>query len=186
MSARAVEPEPEVRTDERPGAAGQTTDATAELCDRAEDRSAGRDKKPGDAKPISDKEFVIMAASDGMFEVESSKLAKTGAKSDDVKKFAEVVITDHEKANRELMEVARKADLGVPTKLMNHHQKLLDTVKGAKGGDLDKTHVDAQLTAHEDVVALFTNASKNAKNADLKAFYPPLGHPSDRIGSKGS
>ena len=48
-----------------------------------------------DAKPVTDAEFVIKAASGGMFEVESSKLAKDAAESGEVKKFAERMIADH-------------------------------------------------------------------------------------------
>lgn len=131
--------------------------------------SRGEDKKP-DAKPVSDEEFVIKAASGGMFEVESSKLAKSAAGSADVKKFAEMMVTDHEKANKELMEVAKKANLGIPVKMLDEHQKLLDKVKGASGGEFDRTYMEAQVKAHEEAVALFSNAAKNVKNPDLKAF----------------
>jgi putative membrane protein len=127
-----------------------------------------KDKKAED-KPVTDAEFVIKAASGGMFEVESSRLAKGNAKSADVKKFAEMMITDHEKANKELMEVAKKANLGLPTKMLEDHQKLLDQVKNAKG-DFDRTYMGAQVKAHEEAVDLFTNASKSVKNADLRAF----------------
>jgi len=127
------------------------------------------DKKAGDAKPITDAEFVIKAASGDMFEIESSKLAKDMAKSDDVKKFAEQMITDHTKSSKELTEVAKKANLGLPTKMLDEHAKLLEKVKGGKG-DFDKAYMDAQLAAHKDAVDLFTSASKNAKDPGVKAF----------------
>ncbi|WP_439631430.1 DUF4142 domain-containing protein [Gemmata sp.] len=131
--------------------------------------SALADDKKTDAKPITDAEFVIKAASGDMFELESSKLAKDAAKSDDVKKFAEHMITDHAKSSKELMEVATKSKLGLPTKMLDEHAKLLEKVKGAKG-DFDKAYMDAQLTAHKEAVVLYTNASKNAKDPGLKAF----------------
>jgi putative membrane protein len=123
-----------------------------------------------DAKPVTDAEFVIMAASGGMFEVESSKVARDGAASADVKKFAGRMIADHGKANKELVEVAKKANLGVPTKMLDDHQKLLDRVKGAKGSDLDRVYMDAQVTAHEEAVALFSSAAKSAQDPGVKAF----------------
>lgn len=128
-----------------------------------------QDKKGGDA-PVTDEAFVIKAASGGMFEVESSKLAKASAKADDVKKFAEKMITDHEKANKELTEIAKKANLGLPTKLLDEHQKLLDQVKNAKGEGFDRAYMDTQVKAHEEAVDLFSSASKSLKNAELKAF----------------
>src|SRR5438128_1749197 len=86
-----------------------------------------------DKKPITDAEFVIKAASGDMFEIASSKLAKDAAQADDVKKFAEHMITDHTKSSKELMEVAKKANLGIPVKMLDEHAKLLEKVKGGKG-----------------------------------------------------
>lgn len=126
------------------------------------------DKKP-DAKPITDAEFVIKAASGDMFEIESSKLAKDTSKSDEVKKFAEQMIADHTKSTKELTEVAKKANLGLPTKMLDEHARLLEKVKGGKN-DFDKAYMDAQLTAHKEAVELFTNAAKNVKDPGIKAF----------------
>lgn len=133
-----------------------------------EPRTAPGDK--GKPKTVTDAEFVKMAASGGMFEVKSSEVAKDQSQSADVKKFAEQMITDHGKANKELMAAAKKAGLEVPGKLTDDHAKLLDKVKAARGSDFDKTYWMAQKTAHEEAVALFEAASKSVKNEDLKAF----------------
>ena len=123
-----------------------------------------------DEKPVTDAEFVIKAASGGMFEVESSRLAKDAAESGEVKKFAEQMITDHEKANKELMEAAKKANVGLPTKMLDEHQKMLEKVQAAKGAEFDRTYMTTQVAAHEEAVALFSNAAKNVKDPGLKAF----------------
>ncbi|MBX9622543.1 MAG: DUF4142 domain-containing protein [Gemmataceae bacterium] len=124
----------------------------------------------GKFKTVTDAEFVKMAASGGMFEVKSSEVAKDQSRSADVKKFAEQMITDHTKANKELMAAAKKAGVEVPTKLTDEHAKLLDKVKGARGSDFDKTYWMTQKTSHEEAVALFEAASKSLKNEELKAF----------------
>jgi putative membrane protein len=129
---------------------------------------AADEKKP-DAKPVTDAEFATKAASGDLFEIESSKLAKDLAKSDEVKKFAEQMIADHTKASKELMEAAKKAGVGLPAKATDEHAKLLEKVKGAKG-EFDAVYMEAQMAAHKDAVELFTNAAKNAKDPGLKAF----------------
>jgi putative membrane protein len=123
-----------------------------------------------DKKPVTDAEFVTKAASGGMFEVESSKLVAGGSPSPETKKFADMMIADHEKANKELAAIARKAGLALPTKLLDEHQKLLDKVKNASGMSQEAAYMAAQRTAHEEAVALFTNAGQNATQPDLKAF----------------
>jgi putative membrane protein len=128
------------------------------------------DNKAQDDKPITDAEFVAKATSGGMFEIKSSKLAKDGGASSDVKKFADRMIEDHQKAGKELMEAAKAAGIEAPTKMLPECQKRFDKVKEAKGTDFDMAYMRAQLAAHEDAVALFTNASKSVKDPGLKAF----------------
>jgi putative membrane protein len=124
----------------------------------------------GKFKTVTDAEFVKMAASGGLFEVKSSELAKDQGQSAEVKRFADRMIKDHTKANKELETVAKKAGLEVPTKMTDEHAKLLDQVKAAKGSDFDRTYMTTQVKAHEEAVALFEAASKSVKNPDLKAF----------------
>lgn len=123
-----------------------------------------------DQKPISDEQFVMKAASGGMYEVESSKLAKERATNKDVKSFAEQMIADHTKANKELMEAAKGAGTVVAGKMDEHHQKMLEQLKGIKGSEFDTRYIEQQVKAHEESVSLFTNASKNLKNPELKKF----------------
>ncbi|MBX9581537.1 MAG: DUF4142 domain-containing protein [Gemmataceae bacterium] len=137
--------------------------------------TAADDAKPppgekGKTKTVTDAEFVKMAASGGMFEVKSSELAKDQGQSAEVKKFADQMIKDHGKANKELEAAAKKAGLEVPTKLTDEHAKLLDTVKAAKGSGFDQAYMTAQVQAHEEAVALFEAASKSVKDAGLKEF----------------
>lgn len=124
----------------------------------------------GKGKTVTDAEFVKMAASGGMFEVKSSELAKEQGQGAEVKKFAEQMIADHTKANKELMAAAKKAGIEVPKELTEEHAKLLDTVKQAKGSGFDAAYMRAQLKSHEEAVALFEAAAASVKDAGLKGF----------------
>lgn len=130
---------------------------------------AGEDKKPAD-KPFDDATFVAKAASGGIHEVELGKLAAARASSDDVKKFAERMVTDHGKANEELKKAAQAAGLNVPDKMNDEHQKEFDRFKDYKGEDFDREYMKHMHRDHEHDVAEFTRASKEAKNPNVKAF----------------
>ncbi len=123
-----------------------------------------------DQKPITDESFVMQAAACGQYEVESSMLAKERASNKDIKSFAEQMIKDHTKANKDLMEAAKGAGIAVQGKLDAKHQKMIDQLKDLRGSQFDTTYIDQQVKAHEEAVALFTNASKNLKNPGLKKF----------------
>ncbi len=122
----------------------------------------------GAPKAVTDAEFVTKAASGGMFEVLSGKMATEKATKAEVKAFAERMVGDHSKTNDELKTIATKAGLAVPSTLAAHHEKMLEQLKGAP--NFDAAYMDAQLKAHAEAVALFTAASNSVKNADLRAF----------------
>ena len=137
----------------------------------ADDKSkdAPKDEKKGDTA-YSDAEFVKKAGMSGMAEVELGKLATTQAKSDDVKKLAQKLVDDHTKANEGLKAAAKKASLDVPASVGDEHQKHIDHMKGLKGDEFDKAYIKHMVEGHEKSVALFTTASKDAKDAGLKEF----------------
>jgi putative membrane protein len=132
--------------------------------------TAARSQTRPDEKPFDDAEFVKMAASDGMHEVELGKLAQTKARNEAVKKLAETLVNDHTKANEELKKVAKEAGLTVPDKMLDKHQKDVEMFREYKGANFDADFVKHQVKDHEEAVALFTRASKEAKNDKVKAF----------------
>src|SRR5687768_18424506 len=65
----------------------------------AEDQN---EEKFDDSNIEKDTEFAVKAADGGMLEVELGKLAQTNAASPEVKKFAQMMVDEHTKANDEL------------------------------------------------------------------------------------
>jgi len=128
------------------------------------------DDKKSDSKPFDDAEFVKMAGSGGMHEVELGKLAAAKAQNEAVKKFGQQMVTDHSKANEELKAAAKDAGLMVPDKMIDQHQKEFDKFKDLAGADFDRKYVEHMIKDHEEDVAEFTRASKEAKNPSIKAF----------------
>ena len=119
-------------------------------------------------KALTDAEFVTKAASGGMFEVLSSKMAAEKATKADVKAFAEKMVADHSKANEELKAAAAKAGIAVPSTLAPHHEKMLQQLKG--GTNFDAAYMDAQVKAHEEAVQVFTAGAAGAKDPGIRAF----------------
>jgi putative membrane protein len=127
------------------------------------------DNKPDD-QPFDDATFVRMAAIDGMTEVALGKIVAAQAKSDDVKKFAEKMVKDHTKADEQLKTAAKSAGLALPDAPDEKHQKHIDKFKNYKGTDFDTDYIKFMVDDHTKAVALFTRASKEAKNPAIKDF----------------
>lgn len=112
--------------------------------------------------------FWVNAAQGGMAEVELAKLAQQKSQNADVKNFAQMMITDHSKANDELKTIAAKKNVVLPTDI-GSHKSTLDDLSKLSGAEFDKEYVEAMVDDHEEDVEMFENKS-NSSDADIKAF----------------
>ncbi|WP_415769591.1 DUF4142 domain-containing protein [Pseudomonas sp. LB3P38] len=129
----------------------------------------------GTAFAATSNDFVDSAAAGGIAEVETSRLALEKSKSADIKAFANMMITDHSKANDELAALAKKNDIEVPdstTLVKQAKEKILDL----RDESFDAAYANNQVKAHEDTLELFkkeanTVTDDRTKGAtDLKGF----------------
>jgi len=117
-----------------------------------------------------DAKFAVTAANGGMLEVELGKLAKTKAASAEVKQFADMMVTDHSKANKELMELAGAKVITLPAILSNDKQKDYDDMAKLSGSEFDKAYTDYMVKDHKEDIEEFKKESTDGKDAELKAF----------------
>ena len=106
----------------------------------------------------ADKTFMMNAAKGGMMEVEWGKLAAQSAQNADVKKFGNRMVTDHSKANSELMALAKEEGVALP---------------GAKSPGKwksDKDYMDMMVKDHQADLAEFQKEAQSGTDPDLKAF----------------
>jgi putative membrane protein len=113
--------------------------------------------------------FVKTAALDGMAEVELGQMALEKSQNDEVKQFAQRMVTDHGKANKELATIAKAKQLEVPTSLDAEHKQMMQTLSGKSGTAFDVAYSQHMRMAHAKAVALFESASKSPDD-ELGAF----------------
>lgn len=124
----------------------------------------------GVAVDESDAKFTVEAANGGMAEVALGKLAQGKATNAKVKEFADMMVADHTKANDELMALAKTKNITLPNAVGADEQKAMDDLSKKSGKDFDKAYVDMMVDDHKKDVDKFEDASKNAKDADIRAF----------------
>lgn len=124
----------------------------------------------GIAVEESDAQFATKSAVGGMAEVEFAKLAIRNTSNAKVKDFANMMVTDHGKANEELMAIAQTKNITLPTMLDDEHQKKMTELAGKSGKDFDKAYVDAMIEGHKKTLTLMEDEAKDGKDTDLKAF----------------
>jgi putative membrane protein len=113
--------------------------------------------------------FVKKAALDGMTEVELGKVALSKSKDEKVRAFAERMVADHGKANKELASIAKAKQMDVPMALDADHQEMVKSLSGKSGAAFDASYSELMRTDHAKAVALFEGASKGS-DQELAAF----------------
>jgi putative membrane protein len=117
-----------------------------------------------------DSEFAVAAADGGLMEVKLGELAKTNAASADVKKFGEMMVTDHSKASDELKALATRKNITLPAALSDDKQKKYDDLAQKKGKEFDKAYISFMVDDHKEDISEFEEAAKEAKDPDVKAW----------------
>ena len=114
--------------------------------------------KAGTKLSAADKTFMMNAAKGGMMEVEWGKLAAQNAQNADVKKFGNRMVTDHSKANSELMALAKEEGVSLPA------------AKGPGKWKSDKAYMDDMVKDHQADLAEFQKEAQSGTDPDVKAF----------------
>jgi putative membrane protein len=116
-----------------------------------------------------DQEFMTKAAAGGLYEVQAGSLAQEKGRHAGVKSFGAMLVKDHTAANEELKALASAKGVTLPTALPADKKKRLDKIAQAK--DFDKEFVDeVGVDDHQHDIKLFEKASKDADDAQVKAF----------------
>jgi len=105
-----------------------------------------------------DKAFMQKAAKGGMMEVAMGKLAEQNGQNEDVKAFGRRMATDHGKANEELMSIAQRKGVKLPTK------------EPSEKWSSDKAYMNMMVKDHEKDLAEFQQEATAASDPDVKKF----------------
>src|SRR5467141_1964788 len=106
----------------------------------------------------ADKAFMMNAAKGGMMEVEWGKLAAQNGQNADVKKFGNRMVTDHSKANSELMALAKEEGVALPA------------AKSPGKWKTDKDYMAMMVKDHQTDLAEFQKEAQSGTDSDVKAF----------------
>lgn len=124
------------------------------------------------ADAISAADFVKKAGAGGAAEVEMGKIGAEKATNAEVKAYAQKMVADHTKANKELMAAAKGKGLEVPTEPSVMHKGMKEKFERQKA-DVDFNHdfMQQMVRDHEATVELFqTAANDTTLDPDLRAL----------------
>jgi len=138
----------------------------------SDNTAADADASASATAPVAAGDFANMVAASDRFEIESGRLAASKASSAEVKSFAQMLVTDHQKSSAELKTVASQSSPAIvpDDEIDPEKQGMLGMLQSANGADFDRQFIDQQIAAHEKALSLLQNYAAAGDNEALRGF----------------
>jgi putative membrane protein len=146
-----------------------------------QDRDGNKDSTQSAALENESFTFIEKAARSNTMEIRNAELAAKQATREDVKNFAQMLVTDHTKSLEELKTLARQKGMTWPAdaQLAEHHatdknadkeKAGWDRVTQAQGAEFDRMFLKNQIDHHKRNIKEFERTSRNHSDSDIRAF----------------
>ena len=121
----------------------------------------GANSMSGPQASMQDKMFLRMASEGDQFEIQSAQLALQKSSSDDVKQFAQLMITDHTRLDNDMKPIAQQANVEPATSLMGKQKKAYAQLEGLSGTAFDQQYIKDMVMDHKKVDKAFANEASD-------------------------
>jgi putative membrane protein len=128
------------------------------------------------AQDINDAQIASIVVTANQVDIDAGKLGTTKASSPEVKKFAQLMVTDHTGVNKSAVDLATKLkvtpeDNPTSKSIKTGGDENVANLKTLSGAAFDKAYVDHEVAYHQQVLdAVDQTLIPGAKNAELKAL----------------
>src|SRR4051812_22627792 len=125
-----------------------------------------------DRDPISpaEQDFTMKVAQAHLGEIEVARLASERSQDKDVKDFADMLVSDHTKAVRNLRDLMKDNDLPQPTALPADTKEEIDRLAALSDGDFDREFANMMVSDHQKAIELFRQQQPTAQNHELRNY----------------
>lgn len=117
-----------------------------------------------------DRRFLTKAAEGNVAEVTISKLALEKSRNGEVRKVAQMLVTEHSRANFELKPIAGKHNVRLPNTPSARHRAEYRRLSRLSGAAFDREYMRGQIKDHLNTIALFRSTVRAGRDADIQAY----------------
>lgn len=128
------------------------------------------------AQQLTDAQIASIVVTANQVDVDAGRLAASKTRNADVKKFAELMVTDHSAVNKSAVDLVAKLkvtpeDNSTSQALKAGGEANIAHLKALSGSAFDRAYVDREVAYHQQVLdAVEKTLIPSAKNAELKAL----------------
>lgn len=122
------------------------------------------------ARPFDDAAFLRTVAAGGMYDGRLGYLVGPQCRTRGVRKLAACVVADGIVGGTALKAAAESAGVTLPTELDAAQRRQYEAFEARTGAEMEREFVRAMAERRAAGVALFTRASRDARNPEVRAF----------------
>ena len=128
------------------------------------------------AQKVTDPQIASIVVTANQVDIDAGKLASSMGTNPEVKKFGQMMVTDHTGVNKQATDLVTKLkvtpeDNPTSKSLKDGGTKNVANLKTLKGAAFDKAYIDHEVAYHQQVLDAVDNTLiPNASNAELKAL----------------
>jgi putative membrane protein len=117
-----------------------------------------------------DEAFLRQNARSGVYEKAISETARQNATNPEIKRFAEKVVAEHGRLNKEAEEVANSAGMTLPTTMTPEQQAALTQLKSQNGTSFDEAYLNDMINENRNNLATLEKERGSAQNQHLQSL----------------
>ncbi len=123
----------------------------------------------------TDPQIVGIVVAANQIDIDHAKLAMSKSKNQEVKDFAQQMVTDHSAVQKSVFDLGAKLkvtpeDSDTSKSLKSQAQETDNKLRSLKGKAFDKAYIDDEIAYHKQVIdAVSSKLIPNAQNAELKS-----------------
>lgn len=124
---------------------------------------------PTSSQDYSDRAFISKAMEGGIAEVQLGQLAQQKSQSNDVKQFAQKMVSDHgQMGDKWLKPVAQQMGISEPKGPSKKDKKEIEKLQGLSGQDFDREYIAMMVKDHQKDLKEFREEANAAQDPNVK------------------
>lgn len=122
------------------------------------------------ANRLTETDFMVAAANSDLFEIQTGQIASGKGTLSEVREFAQHLVLDHTSSSQELRTLANQKKITVADSLSEDKRAIRMRLSGESGVAFDKDFMDVQITAHDEAINLYEQATREIQDPDIRNF----------------
>jgi putative membrane protein len=118
--------------------------------------------------PMADRDFLKEALQGDMAQVRMGQLALQKSNNEQVKQFAQQMVTDHTRMGDQMKVLAQQLDVKEPSDLSKRDKQTIAKLQGLDGEAFDKAYVQTMLKDHKHDQAAFKQAAQQGTDPGVR------------------